>query len=284
MHIMKSLFTSCILFFCLHLQAQVVTYETAKKKAQASFDNAINAIRNYQDEEAIHFLQEALRIEPNFADVYGQMGISYVQLKKYTEAIASFEKLKQLDSTALRPAMLAYSRALAGNGRFADALQVIDQYLAGSKNKNPNAVKLKANYEFAIQSANKPVPFEPHNLGDQINSKDPEYFPSLTIDDKTLIFTRRVNGKNEDFFISQRDSIQWKPATNMGEPVNSAFNEGAQQISQDGQMLVFTGCEFPDGKGSCDLYYSQAVTFREAGVVATSTTLSEQRKVSGWSR
>ena len=256
MHIMKSLLTGCILFFCLHLQAQVVTYETAKKKAQASFDNAINTIRNYQDEEAIRFLQEALRIEPNFADVYGQMGISYVQLKKYTEAIASFEKLKQLDSTALRPAMLAYSRALAGNGRFADALQVIDQYLAGSKNKNPNAVKLKANYEFAIQSANKPVPFEPHNLGDQINSKDPEYFPSLTIDDKTLIFTRRVNGKNEDFFISQRDSIQWKPATNMGEPVNSAFNEGAQQISQDGQMLVFTGCEFPDGKGSCDLYYS----------------------------
>lgn len=254
---MRLLITGCIICCCLHLQAQqVVTYETAKKKAQASFDNAINAIRNYQDDEAIRYLQEALRIEPNFADAYGQMGISYVQLKQYTNAITTFEKLKQLDSTALRPALTAYSRALAGNGRFPEALQVIDQYLAGSRNKSPNALKLKASYEFAIHAANKQVPFEPHNLGDHINTKDPEYFPSLTIDDKTLIFTRRVNGKNEDFYISHRDSSQWNPAADMGEPINTVFNEGAQQISQDGQMLVFTGCEFPDGKGSCDLYVS----------------------------
>jgi outer membrane protein OmpA-like peptidoglycan-associated protein/tetratricopeptide (TPR) repeat protein len=254
---MRSLIsTGYILLCCLYVQAQTVTYETAKKKAQASFDNAINAIREYRDDEAVRFLQEALRIEPGFADAYGQLGITYVQMKKYKDAIASFEKLKQLDSSALRPAMLAYSKALAGNGQFPAALQLITHYLEISKSRNPNATKLKANYEFAVQSPVQQVPFEPHNLGDHINSKDPEYFPSLTIDNQTLIFTRRVNGKNEDFFISQRDSLQWQSATNMGEPVNSAFNEGAQQISQDGEMLVFTGCEFPEGKGSCDIYYS----------------------------
>jgi outer membrane protein OmpA-like peptidoglycan-associated protein/tetratricopeptide (TPR) repeat protein len=255
---MRSLLSVYILLLCcLFARAQhVVTYETAKKKAQASFDNAINAIRDYNDQEAVRLLQEALRIEPNFADAYGQLGITYVQIKKYKEAIASFEKLKQLDSSGLRPAMLAYSRALAGSGQFAAALQLINQYLQTGKSKNPNAEKLKANYEFAVQAAVQQVPFEPHNLGDHINTKDPEYFPSLTIDDKTLIFTRRVNGKNEDFFVSQRDSLQWQSSTNMGEPVNSAFNEGAQQISQDGEMLVFTGCEFPEGKGSCDIYYA----------------------------
>lgn len=253
---MRSIFTYCMLLCCLYVQAQTVTYETAKKKAQTSFDNAINAIRDYRDDEAVRFLQEALRTEPNFADAYGQLGITYVQMKKYKEAITSFEKLKQLDSSALRPAMLAYSRALAGTGQFAAALQLINQYMEISKSKSPNAAKLKANYEFAVQAQVQQVPFEPHNLGDHINTKDPEYFPSLTIDDKTLIFTRRVNSKNEDFFISRRDSLQWQAATNMGEPVNSAFNEGAQQISQDGEMLVFTGCEFPEGKGSCDIYYS----------------------------
>ena len=34
------------------------------------------------------------------------------------------------------------------------------------------------------------------------------------------------------------------------------FNEGAQNISQDGNMIVFTGCNFPNGRGSCDIYYA----------------------------
>src|ERR1044072_3731909 len=253
---MRSIFLGYLLLSCLFVQAQTVTYETAKKKAQVSFDNAILAIRDYNDSAAIGYLQDALRIEPNFADAYGQLGITYVTKKKKKDPLASFEKLKQLDSSALRPAMLAYSRALAGTGQFQPALQQIDQYLMQSKSTSPKAAGLKANYEFAVHAAVQQVPFEPHNLGDHINSKDPEYFPSLTIDDKTLIFTRRVNGKNEDFYISQRDSLEWQAATDMGEPVNSAFNEGAQQISQDGEMLVFTGCEFPQGKGSCDIYYS----------------------------
>jgi len=254
---MKLLLTGCLLLSGIYAQAQAVTYENARKKAKASFDNAINAIREYKDAEAIHYLQEAIRTEPDFADAYGQMGITYVQMKKYAEAVASFEKLQQLDSNSLRPALQSYSRALAGNGRFAEALQMINRYLLqASGRKNPKAAQLKANYEFALKAPAPQVPFEPHNLGDAVNTKDPEYFPSLTIDDKTLIFTRRVDGKNEDFFISHRDSTQWQPATDMGEPVNSAFNEGAQQISQDGQMLVFTGCEFPNGKGSCDIYYS----------------------------
>jgi outer membrane protein OmpA-like peptidoglycan-associated protein len=34
------------------------------------------------------------------------------------------------------------------------------------------------------------------------------------------------------------------------------MNEGAQNISQDGQWLIFTGCNFPEGYGNCDLYIS----------------------------
>jgi len=130
---MRSIFLGYLLLSCLFVQAQTVTYETAKKKAQVSFDNAILAIRDYNDSAAIGYLQDALRIEPNFADAYGQLGITYVTMKKYKDAIASFEKLKQLDSSALRPAMLAYSRALAGTGQFQAALQQIDQYLMQSK-------------------------------------------------------------------------------------------------------------------------------------------------------
>ena len=36
--------------------------------------------------------------------------------------------------------------------------------------------------------------FEPHNLGDSINTAVSEYFPTISLDGKHLVFTRRVNG------------------------------------------------------------------------------------------
>jgi outer membrane protein OmpA-like peptidoglycan-associated protein len=38
--------------------------------------------------------------------------------------------------------------------------------------------------------------------------------------------------------------------------VNTNLNEGAQNISQDGEWIIFTGCNYPEGQGSCDLYIS----------------------------
>lgn len=251
------LLLSCLVI-CLGVHAQVVTYDNAKKKAQKSFDNAQLAVSEYKTEDAIIYLQEAIKAEPNFADAYGQMTISCVELKRYSDAITSFETLRRLDSASSRPALMAYSKALAGVGRFSEALTNINLYIATGKFKNPKAEALQATFTYAAREAAHPVPFAPKNLGDNINTKDPEYFPSLTIDNNMLVFTRRVNGRNEDFYVSERDdSLQWMKAYSMGSPINSsAFNEGAQNISADGNMLVFTGCDFPNGRGSCDIYYA----------------------------
>ncbi|RFS24584.1 flagellar motor protein MotB [Chitinophaga silvatica] len=237
------------------LKAQTVTYETAPKKAVASFDKAIEAARVYEYKSAINYLQEALKTAPNFADAYGQMGLCYVEMKNYAAAKQAFEKLIQLDNNGLKMVMVPYSKALAGTGNFKEALDLINQYL--SIRKSPAAEKLKENYSFAVNNS-KNIPFQPQNMGDAINSKDGEYFPTFTIDSRTLIFTRRINGRNEDFFITHRDDQnRWSTAVNMGEPINSSYNEGAQNLSQDGTLLIFTGCDFPEGKGSCDLYYSE---------------------------
>jgi outer membrane protein OmpA-like peptidoglycan-associated protein/tetratricopeptide (TPR) repeat protein len=251
------LLLSCLVI-CLEVNAQVVTYDNAKKRAQKSFDQAQMAVREYRLPDAIDLLKDAVKAEPGFTDAYGQMTITLVEMKKYKDAITNYEILKQLDSTATRPAMLAYARALAGDGRFSDALANVNQYIKTGKTKNPRAEELLTTYTFAAAAAAKPVPFKPQNLGNNINSKDPEYFPSLTIDGRTLIFTRRVGGKNEDFYVSEKDdSLGWMPAISIGQPINSSSNnEGAQNISQDGNMLVFTGCDFPGGRGSCDIYYS----------------------------
>lgn len=57
---------------------------------------AVVNIRVGRSEEAIRILQEALKIEPEYAEAYRLMGQAYVQLKKKNEACESFTKAKEL--------------------------------------------------------------------------------------------------------------------------------------------------------------------------------------------
>jgi len=65
-----------------------------------------------------------------------------------------------------------------------------------------------------------------------------------------------VNNFNEDFYVSEQKEGKWGNSESLSGNINSEQNEGAQTISQDGQLLIFTGCNFPDGYGNCDLYFS----------------------------
>lgn len=245
-----------LLLLCCMLSLGLMAQKTGKadKKAAELFEQALQSMRSYKYAETIHFLKEALKVKPDYPDAYGQMGLTYVAQKQYREAIDAFKKLQEIDPDGLRFVRFSYAKALAGSGQFADALRMLEEHISLTKNPSPALIAFRKNMEYALTT--KPVPFEPKNLGDKINSADAEYFPSLTIDGKTLVYTRRVGGMNEDFFVSERDSLLWQAAKDMGEPVNSSFNEGAQNISQDGEMLVFTGCDFPGGRGSCDIYYA----------------------------
>lgn len=57
---------------------------------------AVVNIRVGRSEEAIRILQEALKIEPEYAEAYRLMGQAYIQLQKKDEACESFAKAKEL--------------------------------------------------------------------------------------------------------------------------------------------------------------------------------------------
>ncbi|NJO91600.1 MAG: hypothetical protein HC831_23535 [Chloroflexia bacterium] len=105
----------------------------------------------------------------------------------------------------------------------------------------------------------RPVKFEPINLGPTINSPISEYWPSLTADDSTLIFTSsdRKSMSQEDLYYSIRKNRKWQKAVKIATPVNTTGSEGAQTISADGKTMVFTACLRSDSYGSCDLYISK---------------------------
>jgi outer membrane protein OmpA-like peptidoglycan-associated protein len=151
---------------------------------------------------------------------------------------------------------------LAGIGQFDKALTAVNQFL---QNKTLNERSIKAGryrqsvFQFAIEYAkqhpSKNYVFEPKNLGDSINTEYGEYYPSITIDGKKLIFTRRIKS-DEDFYECTLLNGKWSKAVPLEGMVNTNLNEGAQNISQDGEWIIFTGCNYPEGQGSCDLYIS----------------------------
>jgi len=100
--------------------------------------------------------------------------------------------------------------------------------------------------EFSIEAMKNPVDFEPVNLGPAINTTYDEYWPSLSADEQTLAITRLVpSGEDdeegqEDFFISHWSDGNWEEMKNAGKPLNTEDNEGAQTLSGDGRMMVFT--------------------------------------------
>ncbi|MFX7140721.1 hypothetical protein ABTH88_22575, partial [Acinetobacter baumannii] len=64
----------------------------------------------------------------------------------------------------------------------------------------------KRTYEFALsyasQHSGETYQFNPINLGDSVNSPYSEYYPSVTVTDSLLVFTRRGEHLREDFFQS----------------------------------------------------------------------------------
>lgn len=253
-----------IVILSLHTRAQWYKPEKISKKVSVKYGLALQEVmqrKNYT--AALKLLDECLVLSPDFVDGWLSKAGVYAELKQYSLSADHYKKAYDLDSVYCKPFLLPYAISLAGAGKFTEALQKVEQYLQlpGLNERSMKAAQYrKSCFSFAVAFAQKHpsvyYEFRPHNLGDSINSAASEYFPSLTVDGKTMVFTRLVNNTNEDFFISEKINGTWTKATKLPGDLNTADNEGAQNISQDGRMLVFTGCNMEDGEGSCDIYFS----------------------------
>ena len=262
---MRSLFSIiCILSFSQVVIAQSYDPEKVSKKAISYYNQAIEKAQEGKYTDAIAMLEKCISIDKKYLDAYLSLGGVFGHLKNYTKSIEYYEMAFSMDINYSLDYKLPYSINLAGLGEFQKALNAINELLAKNLPESSSTYKAaifrKRSYEFAIDYEKKhpagTYVFAPKNIGAGINTAESEYFPSLTIDGKELVFTRRLRGFNEDFFVSRKKMDEWETARPMPGNVNTDQNEGAQMISQDGQWLVFTGCNRPDGFGSCDIYIS----------------------------
>lgn len=99
-------------------------------------------------------------------------------------------------------------------------------------------------------------------LGEEINSKHPDYGPAISPSNDVLVFSskRILRGltevPDEELYYSKREGGYWAPAKAFPKPISSPYNEGSACLSRDGHTLVFARCECPDCNHNCDLFIS----------------------------
>jgi outer membrane protein OmpA-like peptidoglycan-associated protein len=241
---------------------------TSSNKAIKAYNEGVAAYEYLYFSKAEKNFKDAISIDKKFYEAYIMLGDLMVKQKRYAEASLSYKKAVVIDSLFFKPVFFTLANAEMLSGEYSNALVHYNVYLAqesmSAKNRIVAAKNVK-NCEFAINAIKNPVLFNPESVGTGINTTDDEYWPSITADGQTMIFTRQSSsGDNqssqglvqEDFYISYFLDNSWQKAFNAGSPLNTMQNEGAQTLSSNGTYMFFTACDRPGGLGSCDIYFS----------------------------
>jgi outer membrane protein OmpA-like peptidoglycan-associated protein/tetratricopeptide (TPR) repeat protein len=249
-----------IIILCFSLTQTAWAQKSSVKKAQDSFEKAQVFLKQDQYEAAVSSLEESVIYDAGFQYAYIQLGDLNRRLKSFAKAKSAYLKAISLSEVIEPRVYFGLAEAELGTGDYQGALKHIQsfttQYKGTDQTFRDKARKYTADAEFAIKALQSPVKYQPVNMGPEINSVNRDYFPSLTADGNTLIFSRNIND-NEDFYIAQRKEGKWGASKGLSSIINTPnFNEGAQSLSPDGLYLFFTSCGRPDSFGRCDIYLS----------------------------
>ena len=238
--------------------------QSTNQKALKKYNEALVALEDNRSAEGIALLGTALKIDSNFIDAYLSLAGALGNTKQYKKAVTVYDRARLKDSTYFTPYLLPYSINLAGLGQFEEALAAIHNFLTldGLSGRSIKAAQYrKKTFEFALSTSQKnknaSYVFAPKNLGDSVNSSSSEYYPSVTVTDDALVFTRRTGNAREDFLLS---AINSKDSFNKAAPLDGDINleprKGAITVSQDGDWLFFAADIAGAGIGDFDIYKS----------------------------
>jgi len=252
-----------ILLFSHLLLFTVIVFAQSNSKIDKQFEKARKYSLMHNYDAAIKEANKILDKQHDYinaslllADIYYEIDSTKLEIK-YLEIA-----LKYSDNPAIsyRLAEADYSISLCEK-----AIVCYNKYLQTAKvtDTRKKVVRRKIEKcEFAIDAKKHPVKFQPIRLSNNINTSNDEYWPSLSVNQKQLVFTRLVKNEgqipHEDFYESKKKLGEWSLANPIVE-INTTKNEGAQSLSANGKILFFTACNRSNGYGSCDIYYSEKI-------------------------
>jgi outer membrane protein OmpA-like peptidoglycan-associated protein/tetratricopeptide (TPR) repeat protein len=233
-------------------------------KAQRLYLKGHESIRNKKMVAAEDYFLRSINESPAYADAYAALGALYLDSRQFGKAAEIFQKAAGACAKCTDQFALNFARSLVRAQQYSKAEQVLQSWTPPaslSRQLQLELELLKRQVQFGKYALHAMLEEAPMHLDHRVNSVYDEYFPSISTDDSLLVFTRKTNGIDEDFYYAHRDSCGgWFGDRDMGSPPNSSEQEGAQMRSADGHYLFFMRCgnRSPNGweAGGCDLYFS----------------------------
>ncbi|QZE15079.1 OmpA family protein [Halosquirtibacter laminarini] len=246
-------------------------YKSQKSSAKKHYKQALESYYNRNYKKSLFYLKKATKSDPKWISPYLLTSEVYYYLKNDSGQREALTQATRIDKEHRYPKIyLSLANLDKSQHHFEKAIENYNRYLEHTQESDSlflDEVHLRLeSCRFTIEAMKNPVPFSPFSIGEGINTEEDEYWPSISMDESTMVFTRLLktdpNSKQryaipqEDFYESKVDGDHWGQSQNMGFPINTPDNEGAQCISADGRLLFFTACNRVGGRGSCDIYLS----------------------------
>jgi outer membrane protein OmpA-like peptidoglycan-associated protein len=253
------------------------SYSSTNKKAVKYFEDSKKMFQIRKDADAEKLIKKATEEDPQFIEAHSAYADFLMGNNRVKEAIPLYEKAIQLNPKIFIDNNFYLGGAYLHEAQYEKAIPCFEIILK-TERINPNlkdeAARFLKNAKFGADAIKHPQPFKLVNVGAGINTAEFEYFPALTADGNTFLFTRNIREgegvtapRQEDFYVSKKVNSVWQTA-NPITSVNTLGNEGAPSLSADGEIMFFASCmemtgdygsSDRKGYGSCDIFYAQKI-------------------------
>ena len=212
-----------------------------------------------QNAEATSYLISAIDRDKSFDEAIMLLFRVYLDRNDKTQALNLYNNsINELEPQFQSKVNYDIAKFLWFRADYEQAEVYVDKITNPIYNVYPDELALlkeSISLSVAQTQAEKDIEFE--TLPSKMNEFDLQYFPSLDANGQ-LVFTARDKqwGGDEQILVTRDSMGSWVQPRMISSDINSDRNEGTASISADGRTLVFTGCNRPNGYGSCDLYIS----------------------------
>ncbi|MCH1401291.1 MAG: hypothetical protein L7U78_02060, partial [Schleiferiaceae bacterium] len=245
-----------LLFFSLSTFAQPKSAITALQKAKESF-------RNGEEEKGWQYLDKSMKKgKGSYYQAFIFAGDQSFREGKYDLAINYYDQSLGIDS--ISSTLLKKSLAFKYLFRWEECIEEWEAYLNTARLSKQRRIEAELELENLMFAKDKYYEYINDDFNYEIrklsfSTDNLEYFPTISGGEEQLIYTHRyISGpkpSDENLLESSLDGFSEYGVPLPGN-INSELNEGAACISTDGQLMILTVCDRPNGSGSCDLFFS----------------------------
>lgn len=226
------------------------------KKAKSNFEAGNELFEKgkgyYAD--AILFYKLAHSFNPNNTELNYKLGIAYLHAFNSPKAKEYFYKVLALDSLKYKDIIYLLAMSYHHSNEFEKSIEYYNKYKATLKPRELRKVQAEIDLKIKQAINGKLLVKEPQrvfidNLGNNINTKYPEYSPVFASESNRLYFTSRREktrgGKLlksdglyfEDIYFSENKNGVWQKAIQKKKPFNTSSMDASLSISSKENIL-----------------------------------------------